>query len=528
MTESAFLEIWPRGFAKSTHLELATVYLGAKGSVQDEIHEELEADFHLWLYTLFPEHMGGATPTALAPYHEEFWRWVEALPTPRKYALYVSDTQDQADQHVSNIAEMLTSAIFAAVYPLMARRQLTKFGATAGWRRNRLRTASGYTVDAAGLLTGIRGARVGTQRPDVIGFDDLDDTMDSPTVTERKERNLTRSIIPAQGDGCVFIGAQNLVVRGGIFTKLADGTADYLRDRVVSGPHPALLNFDRARDLRERPDGTYQLIGGTPTWRNRAFVEGLINTYGPDSFMVECQHELSSLTGLVFGTFDPLLHEYRYKALPQFESFFGGADFGGEGDTAHNSALTLVGITTHGRRVLLREWYANGANVFERQHQTMTEWDREFGHIRWCIDGDERTTFQTLRTMGFDVTMSDRAGGSVETRIRRLGRLLAVGAPPSLLEAPGPQPGMRTQEADEDEPERPQAGMPGFFYLRACRRFRHEIERWRRPPRVEGVPYNDKPVAVDDDVLVSALYALERAAKESTTGIASSTEVRVA
>lgn len=492
----AFLEIWPRGFAKSTHLELATVYLGAKGSVDDEIHRELESDYRLWLYTLFPEHMGGDSPVPLAPYHEEFWRWVQDLP-PKHYALYVSDTQDQADQHVSNISEMLTSEVFAAVYPAMARRRLTKYGQIAGWRRNRLSTGSGYTIDAGGLLTGIRGARVGNQRPDLINFDDLDDTDDSPTVTERKERNLTRSIIPAQGDGCAFIGAQNLIVRGGIFTQLADGTADFLRDRIVSGPHPALLNFDPERDIRERADGTYELIGGEPTWRDRAFVESLINTYGLESFLIECQHRLNAQSGLVFGQFDPAIHEFRYDALPAFEMFYGGVDFGGEGDSAHNSALTVIGVTPRGRHVLIREWYDNGANVFERQYQQMRSWDLEFGGIRWCQDGDERTTFQTLRRMGFDITMSKRHAGSKPQRIRRFGRRLTPGMSPTLNAslAEGPQP---------------EGGLPGFFYLRQCRRFRHEIERWRRPPHVEGVPYNDDPIDVDDDVLVSVLYAEER------------------
>ena len=92
----AYIAIWPRGFAKSTLAELAVVYLGARGSQKNsKQHTELEADWKLWLYTLFPEHLSdGDKPIPMAPYHEEFFGWVSQLP-PKNYTIYVSDTQEQ-------------------------------------------------------------------------------------------------------------------------------------------------------------------------------------------------------------------------------------------------------------------------------------------------------------------------------------------------------------------------------------------------------------------------------------------------
>lgn len=478
----AYVQIWPRSYAKSTNEELATIYLASRGTVDSQVHRDLEADWRLWLYCLFPSYLGGDTPIAMASYHEEFWRWIAALDTPRRYAIYVSDTQDQAEQHVQSIADMLTSPIYARWYPQMAARRLTKYGHSAGWRRTRLRTASGFTVDAAGLDKGIRGAKIDEQRPDLILLDDLDRENDSPTVTQRKVRNLTRTVIPTQGPGCVFIGAQNLIIRGGIFSQLADGTADFLLNRHVSGPHPALRNFDPDRDLEGLPDGTWRITGGEPTWRDLAYAQKLLNDYGREAFLVECQHTLSAQSGLVYGQFDPSIHEYQYAALPEFVAYYGGWDFGGEGDTAHNSALTVAGLTENGRLVLLDEWYDNGANVFDRQTTKALEWEATYGRIKWNQDGDERTTFQTLRKAQFDITMSRRHSGSKPQRIRRMGRRLT----------------------------RDGSGRPGWFYLRKCRRWRYEVERWRRPPQIPGVPASDDPIGVDDDVLVSSLYLVER------------------
>ena len=110
--------IWPRGSGKSTDAEVADVEVGASGL--------------------------------------------------RKYCWYVRETQDQADKSVENIGALLESPEVERYYPLMAERALTKYGKPKGWRRNRLATAQGFTVDAMGLDTAIRGVKVEENRPDFI------------------------------------------------------------------------------------------------------------------------------------------------------------------------------------------------------------------------------------------------------------------------------------------------------------------------------------------------------------------------
>src|SRR5687768_7735467 len=165
------------------------------------------AAWDAWLRALFPKHF----TQPFAQRHVDLWRWVEAIqpgirPRPfcgfwsrggakstnaeaavvkigakkvRKYGWYLSSTQDKADQHIDSIGGMLESSETNKYYPELSDRAVNKFGHSKGWRRSRLRTASGFTVDALGLDTGARGGRIEESRPDFICIDDVDELHDS-------------------------------------------------------------------------------------------------------------------------------------------------------------------------------------------------------------------------------------------------------------------------------------------------------------------------------------------------------------
>ena len=78
----AFVSIWPRGGGKSTSVELAVAHVARKQT--------------------------------------------------RRYGLYVSETQKQADMHVSNAGRMLEET--------GVQRSVTKYGHARSWRRNRSQT----------------------------------------------------------------------------------------------------------------------------------------------------------------------------------------------------------------------------------------------------------------------------------------------------------------------------------------------------------------------------------------------------
>lgn len=242
-----FVAIWPRGGAKSTSAEMCVMALGARRK--------------------------------------------------RTYCLYVSETQDQADDHVANIAALLEGDEVGFAYPDLGERMVGKFGDSKGWRRNRIRTSSGLTVDAIGLDSAARGIKLENMRPDLMVFDDIDSEQDSEHLTDKKIKTITRKLLPAGSQDCAVLAIQNKVHDDSIFARLADGRADFLRDRIVSGPIPAVWNFEWAE-----VNGKFQITGGTPAWEGMpvSSSQGLLNDIGLTAFMAECQHATVTMSGGIF------------------------------------------------------------------------------------------------------------------------------------------------------------------------------------------------------------------------------------
>lgn len=214
----------------------------------------------------------------------------------RRYGLYVSVTQDSADDHVGSIGAILESKEIAEFYPAMGERKVTKYGNSRGWRRNRLATASGFTIDALGLDTHTRGIRWEDTRPDLIVLDDVDTESDSLATINRKRRLITEAILPAATSDVAVLAIQNLIHRQGIFAQLGRmpgvEPADFLADRIVSGPIPAIDGFEY--EDREQQDGSVLRVvtKGSPTWAGMglAACQNLINTEGITAFLTERQH----------------------------------------------------------------------------------------------------------------------------------------------------------------------------------------------------------------------------------------------
>ena len=294
-----------------------------------QLRADLEADWELWLSTLLHEYASAP----FGPHHREFWEWLWAIEADgdtvpfvgvwarggakstsaetgcvalgcrgrRRYGLYVSETQDQADGHVENIGTILESAQIANVYPEMSDRAVGKYGSSKGWRRNRLHTRSGFIIDAIGLDKGTRGLKVEEQRPDFIVLDDIDDHEDTAAAIERKVGLITKRILPAGSQNVVVLAIQNLVHPAGVFARLAgvapddDIPSDFLVGRRLSGPVPALRDAAFERDAA----GDYKIVAGEPTWAGQsvAACQRFVDTFGLTAFKSEAQHEVEAPSG---------------------------------------------------------------------------------------------------------------------------------------------------------------------------------------------------------------------------------------
>jgi hypothetical protein len=185
--------------------------------------------------------------------------------------IYVSGTQDQADKHVASSAALLESDGIERFYPDHAKPKIGKHGNRRGWRRNRVWTAGGFAIDALGLDVAARGLKLEEQRPDFIVLDDIDGKHDSVQVTAKKLETITHTILPAGSEDVAVLAIQNLILRRGVFTQLADGTADFLVDRILSGPFPAIDGFEY--EWRRHPKSGIRyakITKGTATGRARA------------------------------------------------------------------------------------------------------------------------------------------------------------------------------------------------------------------------------------------------------------------
>jgi hypothetical protein len=235
-----------------------------------------------------------------------------------KYCWYIQETQTQADKRIANIAEKLESVFVSNYYPSMSERWVGKFGNEGGWRRSFVRTASNIVFEAIGLDKAARSSKVGDVRPDLIIIDDVDSKYDTEAAVKKKLGLLTHTLLPAADSNAVIIFSQNLVHYNSIASKLADqDNTEFLQDRIISGPYPALYDFHHVKEYDPILDREVDKItNGEPLWQGQGIEEcqNYINTYGLTSFNTECQHEVETGLGSIWA--DMIFQRCTYEDVP--------------------------------------------------------------------------------------------------------------------------------------------------------------------------------------------------------------------
>jgi hypothetical protein len=125
------------------------------------------------------------------------------------------------------------------------------------------------------------------------------------------------------------IGIQNLVNYNGIFSQIANGKADFLRDRIVSGPFPAVEDLEwEFRESTKR----YHILNGVPTWPGQSLdvCEAQMNEWGVNAFLEEAQHLITKKEGRVYHAFTdanigPASYDLDYSKV---EGYYHSHDFG--------------------------------------------------------------------------------------------------------------------------------------------------------------------------------------------------------
>lgn len=300
----------------------------------------------------------------------------------RRYVLYVSDTQEQADQHVSSISTFMEA--------VGIERSLNKYGNPKAWRRQTLRTANGFSVQSIGLDTAARGVKMDEFRPDLIIFDDLDKEHDTEKTTLKKIASITTSIIPAGSSDCVSLFIQNLIHDESIFQRLVDGRADFLLDRNPAQVEPAVygLQYERV----DRGDGLhrYRVTGGTPTWAGQDLkvCEKQINDWGLTAFLREAQHQVTVGAGYMFDVAQ--LRSVKPQDVPELVSVCLAWDLAGTEGAGNWTAGALLGKAKNGRFYFLALIYGQWASERVRGciSLTLPHFKSLFPHLKHHLPQD--------------------------------------------------------------------------------------------------------------------------------------------
>ena len=240
----------------------------------------------------------------------------------------------------ANIANILESSRISQYYPQMAQRKIGKYGSSKGWTRSMIRTATGFTVVAYGLDSAIRGTKIDDFRPDLIILDDIDSKHDTRATTRRKIDIITTSILPAGSPDMVVMAVQNLIISDGVFAQLASDTPPFLTDRVLSGPHPAVLGLKWRMG-----DKGPEIIGGVPVWAGQSIevCQDQMRTWGVRAFLAEAQHDTEQGSDGIFSDIE--FERIEMSEVPRLEKIVCWIDPAvTSSKKSHNQAIMIDGL----------------------------------------------------------------------------------------------------------------------------------------------------------------------------------------
>lgn len=270
-----------------------------------------------------------------ADFHREFWSWVWEIEPgegivpfvpvwarnsgksksveaaaiylagekKRRFGVYFCATQDQADDHLASISGLLERPTVQRRYPDLCEKDLTQFGVAKGWNVSLIRTKLGFSMMSAGVEKAVRGSRLDDQRFDLGILDDIDDERDTPRAVAKKETTISRAIIPAGDRGkTAWVFAQNIPSDNCVMARVLDGKADFLRDRKISGPHPAIVGLKYEETITDEGRRICRITEGTPTWDGMGLAdcEKMMNDEGPLAFLAERQHVRGAKSGALW------------------------------------------------------------------------------------------------------------------------------------------------------------------------------------------------------------------------------------
>lgn len=284
----------------------------------------------------------------------EFTAVSEGALIEEAFGVYISSTQDKANEHIAAIRDAIEASQVAKYYPGLSNPRLGKFGNQRGWRQDAIYTDNGFALVAAGLDKGIRGLKDIAQRPTMFFFDDLDERDDTPLLVEKKYKTLLYDVLPMRAPAAITVFAQNLIHRESVMAKTLRREIPLLSHREEFGP----VNTFKDDLVIEKRDNRKVIVSGTPNWLRVGIPEAqkLLDDIGEDAFLTECQNKMIvSRQERVLSEFDEKFHVITWgmfakvfgtPKIPSHWEIHDGHDWGTTGPQAHPAIFTSAAVAS--------------------------------------------------------------------------------------------------------------------------------------------------------------------------------------
>lgn len=256
-------------------------------------------------------------------------RVMRAAILKKGYSLIISETDDQAQEHLGNCRVLIEhpDSQLVKYYPHMNigdGGDLMKGMPTAD-RKEMFITKSGYIFRSKGLAAKMRGLRVGIHRPDDIAFDDVDDVNDSLAVSDNKLRLITASILPVQARKYVTIDfGQNLISEHSVVNKIYTGKTDALANKTVIGVANAFERLDIDSGIDATGKMRHKILEtSVPSWLGLDITRAqkFLDNSGLQTFLAEYQNQFDQFkSGKVIPEYD---EKTQIITWSEFEARFG-------------------------------------------------------------------------------------------------------------------------------------------------------------------------------------------------------------
>ncbi len=190
-----------------------------------------------------------------------------------------------------------------------------------------------------------------------------------------------------------------MVIPHGVIARLQTGQADWLYNRKVIGPFPAIEGLET-----ERIDGREIIVAGEETWQGQSIVDcqAFIDDWGLEAFKREAQHEVFDTDVQIFNPSwwdGDNRHNGNYEPIARY--LFVDTAFKDKA-THDPSAIAVVDLTPDYRLALVHMW--NERVQSASLPQIIEGMAREFGgqgKITGVIiedKGSGTTSIQTMRS----------------------------------------------------------------------------------------------------------------------------------